>query len=240
MLYRVAFGTGFRVKELRSLEACSFDLDGDPPTVAVNAAYSKRRRLDVQPIHPRLAQLLRPWLADLEPQERPFRRMPRSVARTLRLDLEAARAAWIKEAESDAEREGRKRSDFLRPKDASGRVVDFHATRQTFISAIVAGGRSVKTAQELARHSTPMLTIGRYAHTRLHDLTGSVGGAAGHDTPLQTIKIGRIPEGDRHRRRAVLMPANRQQLPANRQQLGGSTGRNMARHRQLYQSLPGC
>ena len=29
----------------------------------------------------------------------------------------------------------------------------------------------MKVAQELARHSTPTLTIGRYAHTRLHDLT---------------------------------------------------------------------
>ena len=38
----------------------------------------------------------------------------------------------------------------------------------------VAGGASVKTAQELARHSTPVLTIGRYSHARLHDLTGAL------------------------------------------------------------------
>ena len=29
----------------------------------------------------------------------------------------------------------------------------------------------MKVCQELARYSTPTLTIGRYAHTRLHDLT---------------------------------------------------------------------
>ena len=29
-------------------------------------------------------------------------------------------------------------------------------------------------AQELARHSTPTLTIGRYAHARLHDLTAAL------------------------------------------------------------------
>ena len=46
--------------------------------------------------------------------------------------------------------------------------------RHTYISGIVAGGASVKTAQELARHSTPMLTIGRYSHARLHDLHGAL------------------------------------------------------------------
>jgi hypothetical protein len=47
-------------------------------------------------------------------------------------------------------------------------VADFHATRHTCISGIVAGGASVKTAQELARHADPALTIGRYSHTRLY------------------------------------------------------------------------
>ena len=36
------------------------------------------------------------------------------------------------------------------------------------------GGASVKLALELARHSTPTLTIGSYAHTRLHDLQGAL------------------------------------------------------------------
>jgi hypothetical protein len=80
----------------------------------------------------------------------------------------------IKQAMTGAERERREKSNFLRFLDAAGRVVDFHAMRHTFISAIVAGGASVKTAQELARRSTPVLTLGRYAHTRLHDLTGAL------------------------------------------------------------------
>jgi hypothetical protein len=33
---------------------------------------------------------------------------------------------------------------------------------------------SVKVCQELAHHSTPALTIGIYAHTRLHDLTVAI------------------------------------------------------------------
>src|SRR5207244_11235050 len=66
-LYRVDAGTGFRANELRSLTPESFDLDADPPTVTVKAAYSKRRRDDVQPIRPDLAEALRPWVASKAP-----------------------------------------------------------------------------------------------------------------------------------------------------------------------------
>ncbi len=174
MVYRLALGTGFRAKELRSLTPASFDLDGDPPTVTVAAAYSKHRRKDVQPIRPDLAGLLRPWLADHPRDGRPFASLPKTAARMLKKDLAAARKQWIEDAKTDAEKEQRKRSDFLRYEDSAGKFADFHATRHTYISGIVAGGASVKTAQELARHSDPRLTIGRYSHTRLHDLQGAL------------------------------------------------------------------
>ena len=69
-----------------------------------------------------------------------------------------------------------KESDFLAYKNAAGEVADFHSIRHTYISGIVASGASVKVAQTLARHSTPTLTIGRYAHARLHDLQGALDG----------------------------------------------------------------
>ena len=56
-------------------------------------------------------------------------------------------------------------------KDEAGKYADFHALRHTFISRVVESGASVRVAQELARHSTPTLTIGRYSHTRIHDLS---------------------------------------------------------------------
>lgn len=77
-------------------------------------------------------------------------------------------------AKDEARRKERERTDSLAYEDSSGRFCDFHAMRHTYISTIVAGGASVKTAQELARHSSPQLTIGRYSHTRLHDLTGAL------------------------------------------------------------------
>ncbi len=69
-LYLLAAGTGFRAKELGSLTPGSFDLDGDPPTVTVEAGYSKHRRQDAQTlrkdvsrlaesgVHPKMAQIL--------------------------------------------------------------------------------------------------------------------------------------------------------------------------------------
>jgi hypothetical protein len=51
---------------------------------------------------------------------------------------------------------------------------DFHVNRVTYISNLMAGGTSVKTCQELARHHDPALTIGIYAKTSLHDVQGAV------------------------------------------------------------------
>ena len=172
MLYRLAVGTGFRAGELRSLTPAAFDLDADPPTVTILAKSSKRRRTDVQPIRRDLADLLRTSLADKNDGAPVFGSLPGNAARMLRADLAFASKAWIDEAEIDADRLEREKSDFLAYRNAAGAVFDFHALRHQFVSAIVANGASVKTAQELARHSTPALTIGRYSHTRLHDLRG--------------------------------------------------------------------
>jgi hypothetical protein len=154
MLYRVALGTGLRAGELRSLTPEAFDLDTDPPTVTVAASYSKRRRNDTQPIPESLADGLRPWLAG-RPARRPvFPTMPRvKTAAMLRADLTAAGIPY---------------------RDGSGRVADFHALRATYNTAVVRGGASVKTAQALSRHSSPVLTIGRYAKAALHDKTAAL------------------------------------------------------------------
>ena len=181
MLYSLALRTGLRAGELRSLTVSSFDLS-ESPSVTVQAAYSKRRRTDTQPIDSDLAERLKVWLSGRSSHEKPFGKMAGNTARMLRSDLEAARTQWIRDARTDAERETREASDFLRYIDSAGRVCDFHSTRHTYISNVVGTGASVKTAQELARHSSPSLTIGRYAHTRLHDLRGAVEALAKPDT----------------------------------------------------------
>jgi len=68
----VAVETGLRAGELRSLTRASFDLAGTPPTVAVEAAYSKRRRRDVLPLRSDMAATLKASLRGRLPKAKAF------------------------------------------------------------------------------------------------------------------------------------------------------------------------
>ena len=171
MLYRVAVETGLRASELRSLTRASFRLRGDPPTVTVQAAYSKRRRTDALPLRPAMAAMLTDFLATKHPGAMAFNMPPSTcTAKMIRRDLSAARAAWLKEAEHDPEEHRRREATwYLKYTDDAGRVADFHSLRHTFITNLARGGVHPKTAQTLARHSTITLTMDRYSHTILTD-----------------------------------------------------------------------
>jgi len=150
MLYRIAVGTGFRRNEIRSLTPESFNLDSAPPSITVEAAYSKRRRRDVQPIRKDLADLLRLWLMWKKPGRPVIETSKWNWHRTsdmIKTDLGAAE---------------------LKYKDASGRYADFHSLRHTYITNIGRLPVSMKTHQELARHCEPSLTM-RYTHPQLED-----------------------------------------------------------------------
>ena len=170
MLYLTALETGFRAAELASLYPGSFDLDADPPTATVEAAYAKNGQEAVQPLPLELARALRPFLAGL-PSDRPV--WPGTWAKVafkmIGRDLAAARAAWIAEAAADAdESQRRELSDFLAYHADAG-TVDFHSLRHSYISSLARSGVHPKTAQVLARHSTIGLTMDLYTHVRLHD-----------------------------------------------------------------------
>ena len=168
LLYRMAVETGLRASELRSLTRFSFDLEGEYPTVTVEAAYSKRRRADTLPLRTELAGDLKDHLAAMTPAA-PVFKMPRpdDVAKMLRADLDAVGIAY---------------------RDAAGRVADFHSLRHSFLTNLASGGVHPKVAQALARHSTITLTMDRYTHTcpgelsaalaALPDLSGSAREAA--------------------------------------------------------------
>lgn len=173
LLYLTAVETGLRANELRTLTVGSFKFNADPPTVTVGAAYSKHRREDVLPIRSELAASIRSQSAGKLPGAAALQ-MPSAsnVSRMLRADLEAARLAWILEAENEDTEKARREGDasFLLSRDESGQVVDFHALRHTFISNLARGGVHPKVAQTLARHSSITLTMDRYSHTVLGDL----------------------------------------------------------------------
>ena len=65
-------------------------------------------------------------------------------------------------------------------RDGSGRVVDFHALRHSFITALAMSKAPVKVIQSLARHSTPTLTLGVYAHVGLFDQTAALDALPDH------------------------------------------------------------
>jgi len=222
MLYRVAVGTGFRANELRSLAPESFDLDAEPPMVTVQAAYSKHRRQDVQPIRQDLADLLRPWLEARSAGEPVFGTMPEKTARMMRQDLEAAKQEWVEEVTSPEAGKERADSSFLAYRDSAGRVADFHALRHTYVSRLVKSGANIKVAQELARHSTPILTLGRYAHVEVLDQTKALAALPPIDTPCGGREAVRAtgtddsvpPRGDGPKARSALSARRRPEPPA--------------------------
>jgi len=149
MLYRITVGTGFRSEEVQSLTLDSFDLDGPYPTITIEAGKSKRRRRDVQPIQPALASLLQPWLAG-RPEGTPVFPVDRwEILEALKADLRAAGVEYRTD-------EG---------------YADFHALRHTYITTLAKSNAPVKVVQSLARHSTPVLTLGVYTHLGLYDQT---------------------------------------------------------------------
>ena len=177
MLYRVAAYSGLRASELASLTPASFDLSADPPTVTVEAGYSKRKRRDQVPLHPDLVTLLRDWLTARDAGERlwPGRwAADHGAVDLIRRDLANARMAYLTAATGSAERERREGDDFLTAHNSVGEVIDFHSLRHQFVTSLVAAGVAPKDAQALARHSTITLTLDRYAHVGIRDTAAAV------------------------------------------------------------------
>ena len=168
LVYRLVAETGLRAGEVASLTKEVFRLQDDPPTVTVMANYSKRRREDVVPLLPETAEKLAKHLKTVPAKALAFH-MPDKSAKMLREDLEAARAVWLGEAKTKAERRKRTESDFLKYRDRDGLVADFHALRHTFITNLARRGVHPKLAQDLARHCDVNLTLSRYSHTVLKE-----------------------------------------------------------------------
>ncbi len=142
LVYRVGLQTGLRSKEIRQLKRGDFDLKTNPPMIRLKANQAKNQKDTVIFLRPDLANDLKPHLAHKHPTAKAFR-MPDKPAKMLAHDLKAAKIDRV---------------------DESGRVVDFHALRHTFITTLARNGVHPSTAQRLSRHSTIALTMNRYTH----------------------------------------------------------------------------
>lgn len=152
-IYVLSYMTGLRRNELASLMPRSFDLDADPPTVTVEAKYSKHRRKDVLPLHPELVAFLREWVDRLKPTDPLFPKL-------------ANRRTWLM-VKKDLERVGI-------PYENQDGIADFHAAgRHTHITELLRNGATLPEAQKLARHTDVKMTM-RYAHIGIKDQADAV------------------------------------------------------------------
>lgn len=163
-VYFLSYMTGLRKSELASLTPASFDLDGNPPTLTVDAACSKHRRKDVLPLHPDLVSRLREWLSGLRGQDKLFPRL-------------AGKKTWLM-VQKDLAAAGV-------PYRTDRGIADFHAAgRHTHITELLRNGATLPEAKELARHSDVKMTM-RYTHIGIEDQARAV---AALPTPDDTPK----------------------------------------------------
>jgi len=199
MMYVLAAWTGFRRGEIGSLTIRSLRLDDDPPTATVDACYSKRRRQDVQVLHPEVVHQLKDWLSTKKTLKFDTLLFPvsanvlggkqRKTSKMLERDLKAARKKWFEEAKTEEELERRQKSDFLCYINHTGLYADFHSFRHWFITGLARAGVSPKMAQTLARHSDIRLTLGVYTHVELHDQTAAIGALPGPPKSISQLTV---------------------------------------------------
>ena len=155
----------------------SFNFATEPPTLTVEAGYSKHRQMDVIPLRKDFAERIQTWLKgkpNLADDIPLFKITDKRTAAMMREDLGAAREAWIEEAENETERQDREDSSFLTYVDYRGHYADFHALRKTFITNLSRAGVSPKTTQSLARHSDINLTMNTYTMLGVLDQAAGV------------------------------------------------------------------
>lgn len=151
MLYSLAILTGLRLSEIASLTVDSLNFEAK--TVTLQAAYSKRRREDVLPLHDSLIGPLQAWIGERTGSLFPGS-WTGSAASAIRRDLAVA---------------------GIPSRDSAGRIVDFHALRHSFVSSLARHGITPAIAQRLARHSTVTLTLDVYTHVETESLRESLG-----------------------------------------------------------------
>jgi len=166
------------------LTRASFHLEGDRPTVKVEAAYSKHRREDTLPLRTDTSIDLQGFLSAKLPGAAAFAipNNPHLAMDMWQADLESAREAWISDATLPQERKKREGSSFLCYCDSAGRFADFHALRHTCGSLLASTGAHPKVAQSIMRHSSIELTMSRYSHVYAGQEAGAVAALPNLDT----------------------------------------------------------
>ena len=139
LIYLICNETGIRANEVRQLQTSDFDFDR--ATITIRSSVAKNRKEATLPLKRATAELIRQHVRG---------KLPTAVAFTV-----PAKAYLMIKA--DLERVGI-------PYKTDEGTAYFHAQRHNFATALSVSAASVKTAQDLLRHSDPRLTLGIYTH----------------------------------------------------------------------------
>jgi integrase len=197
LLYATAIQTGLRSGELRSLTRGRLFLEREKPFITCKAARTKNHKEARQYINRDLADELTAHIQAKLPKAGVFG-MPHEcdVAKMLREDVAAARAAWLRDAGTNVdELAHRESSDFLEAVNHEGEALDFHALRHTCGAWLALDGAHPNEVKSVMRHSSITLTMDTYGH--LIPFSGSR-----HDRPVscddRTRERGISAAGHRH------------------------------------------
>jgi integrase/recombinase XerC len=168
-LYLTASATGFRASAVAGLTKDDFRLEGEQPAIRLYARLNKSRKPKMQPIPIETAIALQEYLRGVQTDGPVWGTswLPDAVD-MLRQDLEVASVPYVIEGDNG-------------PEDA-----DFHSLRHSYLTMLGRNGVDLRTAQELAGHSTPLLTA-RYSHRNGEDLANAVGKLP------KMVPVGEIP-----------------------------------------------
>ena len=194
LIYKTLVLTGLRKGELASLTVGQLVLDDPRPYLVLQAADEKNRQGSDIPVRSDLVMDLTAWLQDkllraqctaraagepiplkLPASAKVFR-VPAALDKILNRDLVAAGIARKLE------------NGKIDKRDERGRVVDVHAMRMTLNTLLFRAGVTVRTAQEVMRHSDPKLTTKVYTDPKLLDVAGAL-----HSLPLLPLSSGPQP-----------------------------------------------
>ena len=79
-------------------------------------------------------------------------------------------------------------------------MADFHSLRHSYLTNLTKSGAHVKVIQELARHSTIRLTMDRYSHVGLLDMSKALKGlSVPKDMPPEATETRKTGTDDLHR-----------------------------------------
>lgn len=152
LVYKTAFATGLRRRELKSIRVQDAVLDANPAFLVLAAKNEKSRKGSDLPIRQDLAG----ELADFIRRSGRKHSDPLFVVPTLRVFKADCEAAGIE------------------IKDDSGRVIDFHGLRVSLATHLSKAGVSPRTAQAALRHSDIRLTMAVYTDAALLDVAGAL------------------------------------------------------------------